>query len=315
MKNLVFFAYAYDDNMQGSPNVAKEKMAKTKELYIKNIIVAAVSARKNNPSVATDVALITNVPLEEQYNRILAINGVDVHVEPFDDFNFGPGYRWGLAFYKLCALKKVLSYDYDNYLLMDTDTYTFSGFGDMWEQTKDYLMLYDIGHRPTVPNCQKFYEQARDFAGVDKQITKYGGEFIAGNKNILKTFISKAEVVFKQMKDRKFATTCGDEFIINLVADDMRGDIKNATGYIARYWTGPDFYRVATNHIFDPISVLHLPAEKECGILAIYKYLIKRKALPSPARAFKMLNLPSAPTKAKLLFVKIKRFFTRKLHT
>ena len=95
----------------------------------------------------------------------------------------------------------------------------------------------------------------------------------------------------------------------------MQGNIKNAAGYIARYWTSPDFYRISTNHIFDPISILHLPSEKECGILIIYKYLIKKNTLPSPSRAFKMLNLPRIPSKSKLLFVKIKRFFMRKFRT
>lgn len=312
MKKLVFFAYAYDSNMQGSPNVSKDEMAKNKELYMKNIVVAAVSARKNIPTDTTDVAILTNIPLEEPYSSILDINGIHVHIEPFDEFNFGPNYRWGLAFYKLCALKKVLTYNYDSYLMMDTDTYTFSDFSDIWGQTKDYLMLYDIGHRPTVPNCRKFYDQAYDFAGIDKQITKYGGEFIAGNKNILKTFIYESENVFKQLKDRNFATTCGDEFIINIVADKMRGDIKNAAGYIARYWTNPEFYRVATNHIFDPISILHLPAEKECGIIRIYRYFRKRNALPSTSRAFKMLNVPRIQSKPKQMFIKIKRFVTRK---
>lgn len=123
-----------------------------------------------------------------------------IYTEPFDEFNLGLDYRWGLAFYKLCALKKMLSYGYDNYLLMDTDTYTFSDFSDLWEQTKDYLMLYDIGHRPTVPNCAKFYREAYEFAGIDRQITKYGGEFIAGNRQIMNAFIDEAENVFYSLK-------------------------------------------------------------------------------------------------------------------
>lgn len=311
MKNLVFFAYAYDDSMQGSPNV-KRDLTKSKELYMKNITVAAISARMNLPADTTDVAILTNVPLDEPYSQIIAGHGIDVHIEPFDEFNFGPNYRWGLAFYKLCALKKTLNYDYDNYLLLDTDTYTFSDFSDIWQQTKDYLMLYDIGHRPTVPNCQKFYTQAYDFAGIDKQITKYGGEFIAGDKKILKIFISESENVFEQLKNKKFATTCGDEFIINIVADRMRANIKNAAGYICRYWTSPDFYRVSNNHIFDPISILHVPAEKEYGIPVIYNYLQKRNALPLPSSAFKILSLPRYPSKTRLLFVKIKRLLMRK---
>ena len=311
MKNMVFFAYAYDTNMQGSPNVAKDELAKTKTIYMKNIVVAAVSARKSISSDTTDVALLTNCPLEEPYNQILKNNGVDIRIELFDEFNFGPNYRWGLAFYKLCALKKALDYNYDNYLLLDTDTYTFGDFSDIWEQTKDYLMLYDIGHRPTVPNCRKFYDQIHDFAGIDKQITKYGGEFIAGNKSTLKAFISKSENVFNELKEKKFVTTCGDEFIINIVADKLECGIKNSAGYIARYWTNPEFYRVSTNHIFDPISILHLPAEKECGILMMYKHLLKKNAFPPKSRAFKMLNLPLPPSKSSLFFVRIKRFLTR----
>ena len=298
--------------MQGSPNVINSGIRKSKEIYMKNIVVASISARKNISSENTDVAIVSNIPIEEPYKRILDINGINVYLEPFDEFNFGSEYRWGLAFYKLCALKKVLNYNYDNYLLLDTDTYTFSDISDLWGQTKDYLMLYDIGHRPTVPNCQKFYSQAYDFAKIDKQITKYGGEFIAGNIQILKSFLLEAENVFNQLKDNDFETTCGDEFIINIVANNMKENIKNAASYIARYWTNPEFYRVCTHHIFDPISILHLPAEKGCGILVMYKYLKRRNTLPSTSLAFKILNLPRTPTKLKVLFVRIKRFIIRK---
>ena len=92
----------------------------------------------------------------------------------------------------------------------------------------------------------------------------------------------------------------------------MKENIKNAASYIARYWTNPEFYRVCTHHIFDPISILHLPAEKGCGILVMYKYLKRRNTLPSTSLAFKILNLPRTPTKLKVLFVRIKRFIIRK---
>ena len=61
---------------------------------------------------------------------------------------------------------------------------------DVYKRQADYLMLYDLGHRPTVPNCAKFYREAKAFNGVERQMTKYGGEFIAGNKQILTSFVN-----------------------------------------------------------------------------------------------------------------------------
>ena len=303
-KNLIFCAYAYESEMQGSTNVANGNATKGKELYMKNIVVALGSAKMSNANTA--VALVTNIEIDEPYASLLKNNGILIYKEPFDCFNFGSWYRWGLAFYKLCALKKVLAYDYDNYLLIDADTYTFSNIDDLWLQTADYLMLYDLGHRPTVPNCAKFYREAKAFNGVERQMTKYGGEFIAGNKQILTSFVNKAEVIFMQLKESGFQTTGGDEFIVNNAADQMRGQIKNAGGYIQRYWTAIEFNHVCTYHIYDPISILHVPLEKKVGIMLVYKYYVRHNQFPSKECVFWMLNVPHAPMKLTLLLKRLR---------
>lgn len=57
-------------------------------------------------------------------------------------------------------------------------------------------------------------------------ITHYGGEFFASNYMNAVRFISCAEKVFDSMKQKKFQTSKGDEFIVSLVANPMLESVK-----------------------------------------------------------------------------------------
>ena len=64
-------------------------------------------------------------------------------IEEFDQFVFYNGMDWGLAFYKCCALDKMLRKDYEYYCLLDLDTYTQSAFEDLFHECKYWIMLHD----------------------------------------------------------------------------------------------------------------------------------------------------------------------------
>lgn len=81
-----------------------------------------ISAKKETPDI--DVALVTNTQTPTKYEKLLLENDVLIYNEPFDSFVFDNNYLWCLAFYKLCALEKmVIKYDYDNYIYTDTDVF------------------------------------------------------------------------------------------------------------------------------------------------------------------------------------------------
>ena len=294
MKNLIFCAYAKLENMSTSQNIHWDN---DKDIYLKNLSVALVSAKINNPAAA--VALITNTDIPSRYSMLLTRHEILILKKEFDSFNYGSNIRWGLAFYKLCAMKFALTLDYDNYLSLDTDTYCQSSLDDLWVETKYNIMLYDTNHRLTIENCRKFNKEVYDFLGKEEPITKYGGEFIAGNKELLTKFNQRCEEIFELTVQKQFYTTCGDEFITDIVANEMKTVIKNAGGYIFRFWTGP-FYLVTTSYKYNEISILHVPDEKNRGMIKLYKYLEKNNKLCSKNKVHRILNIKSPNLRTKL---------------
>ncbi len=284
-KNLIFCAYALNPLMKTSVNLKHKEQSKI--IYLRNIVVALVSAKRNNKEC--DVALVTNTELPVEFSDIFKKENILVIHEEFDEFKLPQEYKWGLAFYKLCALKKVLTRGYDNYLMFDTDTYTQSSLDDLWIETRDSIMLYSINQRFSNKDYATFYQESKDFLGTDKPIAYYGGEFIAGNKELLEVFIGKCSVIFDKMLKESFVTTHGDEFITCIAADQMRESIKNAGGYIFRFWTGT-FRMISTIYAFDPISILHVPSEKEGTFIKLYLYYVKHNKFPTNQKVHKMFH-------------------------
>lgn len=188
----------------------------------------------------------------------------------------------------------MLTLDYDNFLMLDTDTYTQSSLDDLWQETEHNIMLYDILHRLSNPDCTGFNQEILTFDNIKKPITNYGGEFIAGNKKMLSDLIENAEKVFNKMKAKDFRTKYGDEFILRIVAEDMKNCIKNAGAYIYRYWTGC-FYLCSYSHLFNPISILHVPDAKESGMIKVYNYIKRKNKLPDNKKAYRIFRFPRLP--------------------
>lgn len=302
-KNLIFCALAFDEHMKSGVNMSK---ANNKvELYLKNAFVALFSAKKNNPEC--EVALVTNLALNPLWENQFSKSDIKIYRKDFDCFRFGSDYTWGLAFYKLCAIKRMLELHYDNYLIVDTDVYFQSGLDDLWKDTQNYLMLYDINHRPSTGHSIIFDEEVRNFSGIDRSITNWGGEFIAANNANMTRFISNAEKIYDEMIRTNFVTTIGDEFITRLAADRM-DNVKNAGGYIFRFWTN-SFRLVSTCYKNNAVSVLHCPNEKRYGMLTLYRYISKKWTLPSNSYVHRCLHLkrPSVLTYIKMLVLFIKQ--------
>lgn len=291
MKNLIFVPFAFDENKASGANVAhNEAMG----IYLKSLSVSLLSAKKTNPTA--DVALVCNAPLPAEYASLLNNNGVLIFVEPFDSFLFENDYKWCLAFYKLCALEKMVqNYEYDNYMYTDADVYFQNPVEYCFTEARDNVLLYDINHGLNVPNYATTLDQFRDF-GVDTYITQYGGEFFCASRENAKIFVAHCKDVYNAMMDRHFRTNKGDEFITSIAASRMKEKIKNAGAYIYRFWTG-GFYLVSTCYRFNEISILHLPAEKQAGILKLFTYFRKTGQFPSKDKVHGICHLTHRPIK------------------
>ena len=269
MKNLIFNAFARGEH--------SELNRKTKNYY-ECCVVSLCSARQVSPN--DDIALITNTDVPDTYRQMLINNDISIIKVDFDSFQFEKSMNWALAFYKLCALKYVADYlDYDNYLMVDTDTFFQGSVDDIWEETKSNILLYATGHRISHPQVVGMRDCYKEMYQKDISLIHYGGEFFASNRLMLQQFMEKCEDVYKKMIETKVRTTQGDEFITSIVATEDRQSIKAANAYIHRYWTGKTNI-VSTNYKFDPVSILHLPSEKDAQFPLLYRYYKSRGRFP-----------------------------------
>lgn len=300
MKNLFFVPFAFDEKKMTGVNVTSNAL----KVYLKNLCVSLISAKKTNPNI--DVALVSNVNIPAEYEKLLLENQVLIYTEPFDAFAFANDYPWCLAYYKLCALEKMVTkYDYDNYIYTDADVFVQKSLDKVFLELRDNILMYDINHGLYVRDYVQIMEEFNRF-GVDTYITHYGGEFFGASRENARLFVQQCKAIFDEMQSRNFVTAKGDEFISTIAAHKLRGMVKNAGAYIYRFWTG-DFYLVSTCYKFNEIAILHLPAEKQDGMLKLYNYFVKHNAFPSKEKVHKICHLTHQPLKAKL------RGFVKKL--
>lgn len=237
------------------------------------------------------MALATNIEIPEKYATVLESFGVRIFRCEFDRFNFGKGFEWGLAFYKLCALYHALKEtDYAAYAFLDTDVYVQHDFENIWKECDQHILLYDICHGLQVGHYCGFLSEVAQFTGNKSFITQYGGEFFAASKTDAVAFMDKCLEVFDAMRQAEFRTTFGDEFITSLAAAELKGRVKNAGAYVFRFWTG-SFRLVSTCYASNAVTVLHVPAEKEAGMLRIYEKYVRKGRLPKPRAVWSMLHV------------------------
>lgn len=299
---LIYCAYAENESMQSGENI--KKVSDRKTLYLKNSFVALYSVKATHPEV--NVALITNIKIPKLFFELFTNNGIDIIYQEFDSFLFDKNMKWGLAFYKLCALKMVLEKNYKYYLMLDTDIVVQNSMNDMFTELKDYILLYERFVRSSYEEEKLFDSEVQQLINEDCSVIKYGGEFIGGPQRFLIEFICECENIYKRMIETKICSNFGDEFIICIASRKFRNRIKEANAYIERYWTGT-FRQVNINYLHNPVSILHVPAEKSEGMIKIYEYIIKHNTLPEAKLVHRFLHLkhPSLKTKVKIVGKKV----------
>ena len=302
---IIFIPYADKDGANTGVNIGNGD--KRVDIYLKNCCVALISAKHYNSDC--DVALVTNIDVPEKYNRLLSVNNIKIIKAPFDEFTFGDKYLWNLAFYKLCAVDYIVkNYDYKYVSYMDSDVYIQSSFNDIWEECNYSVLLYDINHGLQVKDYRIIVDEFSAFLGEKSLITHYGGEFFAANRDNAVVFIDKCKGIYRKMIEKNFTTTKGDEFILSLAASQMKERIKNGGAYVFRFWTSA-FRLVSTCYAFNPVTILHLPSEKENGMLILYDKFIRKNKIPTKKTVWRICHLKNMQFKIKIKSVlkKIKR--------
>lgn len=298
MKSLIIIPYANLDHMQGGVNIAAKGRFDT---YMQNCCVSLLSAKTANPDA--DVALVTNIDVPDPYKTLLEQAAIGIIHAPFDSFRFSADYRWGLAFYKLCALKYVAeNLEYDNYAYLDSDVYIQSSFDPIWTECRDNILLYDINHGLQVQDYRNILKDFKAFLQTDQIITHYGGEFFAANRENALAFIREAYTVFLKMDQTGFQTTAGDEFILSVVAHHNKNLVRNAGAYIFRFWTD-SFYLVCNCYRYNPVAILHVPDEKRYGMLRLYRFYLRHKRFPRLPKVWRILNISRQTLPRKMMIL------------
>ena len=296
-KGLIIVPYAYG----GNTGVSIQKPKKQVTTYMKNCCVACMSA-KQNAGVGNDVMLVTNIDVPEPYASLLTSNGVAIEKCQFDRFNFGSvdkdgkTVNWQLAFYKLCAIEHcVKNFEYDYYSYLDSDVFVQGSYDKIWQDARNNIMLYDVCE----PCDGYMVKEMQGFLHTDKCLTHFGGEFFAASRANALQFVGECGKVYDEMIATQYTTNSGDEFITSIAASRMKPNIKNAGAYIRRYWTGS--YRLICNdYEKNSIVILHVPAEKEYGIIKIYNKYVSAGKLPTKEQVWRICNFKNASIRVRI---------------
>lgn len=298
MNNIILIPFAFLNSYSGGGNLkgSNNKL----DLYLKNCCVSCVSA-KMNAGEDTDVALVTNLEIPEKYEKLLKQLGIKMLKYEFDHFNFNGKYAWSLAFYKLNALYHVVNeLNYDNYAYLDSDVYVQGGFTDIWKECSRKIMMYDICHGLQVEDYKRFLKETNDFVGNDSLgLTHYGGEFFAASKGNARLFVHECVSIYDKMMQMSFQTSMGDEFISSLAAAQLADKVKNAGAYVYRFWTRR-FHLMSTNYQYNPVTVLHVPQEKDFGMQKIFDKYVAHGKLPNRKKVWQLLHLSHADWRISL---------------
>lgn len=293
-KNLIFVPFAYDLQKKTGANIrgADKKRALIKNVYLKNCCVALISAKRLNEN--DDVAFVTNLVESEipnEYRSLLKENGILIWHIPFRTFVFPSDFLWGLAFYKLCALKELAETkceEYQNLCCLDSDVYVSRSFNSIWQECSQHILLYDALLGLNDENYARLLKEVNDLYENKGIITHYGGEFFASNMENSQKFISECEAVYRDAKEKKIKISCGDEFITSIAAESLKMLVRNAGAYCRRYWTG-SYYR--SSQAYKDGIIWHVPAEKQRGMLKLYSKYISKGKIPKRDNVARILHL------------------------
>lgn len=173
--NLIFTAFA---TLEGYREGSNANLGS--EVFYRCIVVSLVSAKQKNQNC--DAALVTNTAVPEPYAAQLSQAGIRVIACPFDNYRFEADLDWSLAYYKLCAMQYLLETEhYENYLMLDSDTFTQRGYQDIWREAAEAVLLYQVPHAASQPMTARISHTYDELwpEGAPHVLTHFGGEFVA----------------------------------------------------------------------------------------------------------------------------------------
>lgn len=301
--DLIVVFYAYDYGKRAGNNISNQKAKK--DIYLKNATCTLVSAKHYNP--CADVALITNTDIPDVFQGIFNKNQIKVFNEPYDDFLF-EDCPWTLAFYRFNALTHILK-KYSHYkriIMLECDMYVQANLDNVFIECEQNILLHDLEHSLDNKSYKGFMSEVEYFTGERNFMVQYEGGFLAINRETAIEFDLECHKIYEKMREMDFVSKYGDMFILSLAANALKDRVKNAAAYVHIFWTGW-FRHISTCYEKDPVCVLHVPDEKERGMIKIFdNYLLKDK-FPSNSKVWKLFYFKHRSLKNFLLDLIVRR--------
>ena len=244
----------------------------------------------HNPGITA--ALVVNFDIPPRKREEIERQGISIHRIEFAAFRMPESLPWACAYFKLEALA-FLAERYDHVTLIDCDTFTVGGYADLQRESADRILLYDLQHRLSHPDRQRIIQNHLAIFGENTPLIHYGGELVAGPRNLLKPFAAQCQEVAAAIRERNHLLVhdMGDEQILSGAAHRMPQCIRCANSYIFRYWTTPRFRLLSTNYQYNAVDIWHLPSEKESGLPALYRYLRRHGEFPKRPSCIRLFGL------------------------
>lgn len=292
--NLIFEALAFIDDYEASPSMqGMGKSNKIRDIYLKNAVVSLVSIKSHNPN--TDVALVTNIHLDDVWKKHFLDNGIYVWFCEYENFSMPREIVYSLSYYKLCAFDYVLKeYSYERMCFVDCDTYGVGSFDKIWTEVDSAFLMIPNESSYDAPVRKEIIDLYRQITGEnDKLISHICSSFIAATYCQIEEIMRRCQSVYDKIINLKgIAPKGGDEIIWSLALADYQGKIYSPKGYVLLSNIGATEYWVDKSDYEEPnIIIWHLPAEKRYSLVWAYNQYKKSGILPTVSEMAKACRL------------------------
>jgi len=310
-ETLVCCAISHLDGYQGSVNLSNTYSHM--DIYLKNAFVALKSTKENNPGI--NVGLFINFDVDAIVQGIFSEEGIHIYKVPFNSFRVPSDNKWSLAFYKLCALEWAVNNLTFNYFVeIDCDVFCNGNVTDLISEAGEAIVMLSGPFTYNHPIRKQFELAYKKMYSEECRMIKWGSGLICGNLAMLKEYMIVCDEVYLKMKAHSFCgdNLLGDEYITSVAAIKTKVPIRDGKAYMNVYWTS-SFYLVSTDYYYDKMVFLHLPDEKETGLIDLYDYYMNHSHFPKAEVVYKYLNLPQCNyNKLNYYFNKVRRIIQRR---
>lgn len=297
MKKYVINMLAKPEAITTSQMKSIANVDKAMEIYLKNSLTCLASLKIHNPDV--ECILFINFELSAAWKEQFENFSIKTIFLEFGNFKIDEEFNWGIVQYRYDVMQYLSNnlLDDDCVIMLDTDIVCVGNLKNAFTEIEHSVLLYDVQLTLINENREKIIKNYLRLFPNDThcELTVRGGEFIGANGFNLRRLFEECKKIMSMSSTIDSLEDFNDEHITSIAIYRNWNTIpvNNANPYIFRYWTGLRFYLASTNWYYNKVVLWHVPAEKNAGMIWLYKKLSKNKRLPSDKKIARRFGFPS----------------------